>query len=137
MLKFINRLRRKIAGGITPQNLWSNKTHFAYPEYQTFPDGSWQVRFYAYEPFAWIFQGTRYNKQPAFPEPNMAHPTTYAEGHAPENVVEAWKKYYAERPEPVTLLEEFKGQAKNTAKAKKAAFAVVQKNLHRYLRDSV
>lgn len=135
MLKFLNRFRRRLAGSIAPPlKPWSNVTHTAYPESYTQPDGFWRVRFYAYEPFAWRFQGEQHEQRPAFPEPNMAHPTSYEEGRAPAHVREAWAQYYRERPEPVTLLEEFTGQARNQAVAKRIALGVVSRGLDRHRR---
>lgn len=136
MQKLINRLRRALAKKLDAKpTLPTRKTHSAYPETQVADDGSWVVRFYSYDPVGWLYQGKEYSELPAtVPEPELRHPTTYADGTAPAENVEAWRKYYADRPQPITLIDELTGQAKNRAEAAKAAYRAMRSRINDYRR---
>lgn len=136
MQRLINRLRRALAKSIDAKpTLPTRKTHSAYPESQIDDDGKWIVRFYSYEPVAWMYQGTAHRELPAtVSEPELRHPNTFAEGMAPAENVAAWRQYYADRPQPITLLETLSGQAKNRAAAMKDASRAMRGRINHYRR---
>lgn len=137
MRRLINRIRRSLAKAVDAKpSLPTRKTHSAYPETQIFDDGSWMVRFYSYEPVGWIYQGHEYRElTDSFSEPELRHPTTYAEGTAPAENIEAWRQYYANRPQPVTLIETLTGQSKNRDAAAKDAYRAMRDRIDSYMRN--
>lgn len=137
MQKLLYRLRRHLAQTMAPKRVLPTRhTHTAYPETQVQDDGSWVVRFYAYEPVGWSYQGAVYSELPAnLAEPELRHPTTYAEGMAPKENVEAWRKYYDDRPQPITLVETLTGQSKNRDAAAKDAYRAMRNRIDSYRRN--
>lgn len=135
--KFLNRVRRRLAAMMNARpTLPTRGSHSAYPESQVSDDGSWVVRFYAYELTGWLYQGEVYAELPAnLAEPELRHPTTYAEGLAPAENREAWRKYYADRPQPVTLVETLTGEARNRESAAKDAYRAMRGRINHYRRD--
>lgn len=129
MRKWFNRLRRKIAQALTPgPGVPHRSTHTAYAESQTDHEGNWVVRFYSHTPVGWLWRGTQYAEMPAdVPEPTLRHPTTYPQGLAPVENREAWAKYYADRPQAIHLVGEWRGKAKDLDAARKAARAEINK----------
>lgn len=134
--KMLNRFRRWLAKALDAKpTLPTRASHSAYPETQIADDGSWVVRFYAYEPVGWVYQGAAHRELPAdFPEPDLPHPTTYAEGMAPQENKEAWRRYYDSRPQPVTLLETLTGQAKHRDAAAQDAYRAMRGRVDHYRR---
>ena len=134
--KMLNRLRRVLAKALDAKpTLPTRASHSAYPETQIADDGSWVLRFYAYEPVGWMYQGVMHGELPAdFPEPDLEHPTTYAVGMVPAGNEIAWRQHYANRPQPVTLLETLTGQAKNRDTAAKDAYRALRGRVNHYRR---
>lgn len=136
LAKLLNRARRRLAKVLDARpTLPTRHSHRAYPEAQIADDGTWTVRFYSYEPLAWMYQGETYAESPAdVPEPTLRHPTTYAEGLAPPENKIAWEKYYAERPQAVTLLEVITGTATSREAAAKDSHRAMRERVEHYRR---
>jgi len=136
--KLKNRIRKRIAAAINARpTLPTRATHSAYPETQISDDGTWIVRFYSYEPTGWVYQGEEYDELPVdYPEPELKHPTAYAEGCAPSQNVDAWRQYYNERPQAITFIEELEGKSASHASAVKAAYRALQNRVDHYRRTS-
>lgn len=139
--KLLHRARKLLARTITPSpQLGTRLTHSAYAETQIGEDGSWVVRFYSYEPIGWEYQGETYMGRELsdianVAEPTLRHPTTYAEGLAPAENIEAWTKYYAERPKAVTFIEANIGKANDRLAAVTQAYKAMRKRLDHYRRE--
>jgi hypothetical protein len=71
------RFRIWLSRKVAPPRKWSRLTHTAYPEIHADLDGSWAVRFQAYDAVAWNYGGERHEKKPSFPEPRLPHPNTW------------------------------------------------------------
>lgn len=135
--KLLNRVRRWLAKVLNAKpTLPTRASHRAYPETQIADDGSWVLRFYAYEPVGWVYRDVLYRELPAdIPEPRVLHPATYAADMVPAENKEAWQQYYATRPQPITLLETLTGQARNRGAAAKDAYRALRGRVDHYRRN--